>query len=183
MNKDDEDSLYLSDTDDEITFTPGSSSGSTNRSLYDIDISNLNPSLMRIFNITPPIEQKPYIDPDTMIPYFIMIRSPTPHTHNTLAVVQGKVRYGSWIDKMERETLKIFIWWANQMDSRLFECSPPYSFDDIYNAYYTEKYTRSPPFTLHYFMEDEWQTFNYTSLMKDKIFGMFRDHFHKYYVL
>jgi hypothetical protein len=179
--EDDNDSLYLSDTDDE-TYTPSSSS-SGNRSLYEIDIMNVDPSLIRIFNITPPIEQNPQIHPDTMIPYFIMIRSPSPHTNNTLAVVQGKVKYCDWIDKMEKETLKILIWWANQMDSRLFEYSPPHSFDDIYNTYYTEKYTRSSPFSIQYFMDDEWQTFKYTSIQKDKLFSMFHTNFHKFYVL
>jgi hypothetical protein len=176
---DDTDSLFLSDSDDDNTEKMNTSS----KTIYDIDISTVNPEFMRIFNLTPPLENTSSLLPDTIIPYYVIIVSPIPKPYETTSYKHGQAMYSKFVQTIESEILDILIWWVNQIDLDMFVVSPPYCFDDLYKSYYMKNYTRAHPFTFYYFVNGKWDIYKLTSISKDRIFNMFYNNFHKYVVL
>lgn len=179
MESDDTDSLFLSDSDD----GSAESNDTPSKSIYDIDVSTLNPELIRIFNLTPPLEHSSHISPDTIVPYYITIMCPLPMPFNTMSFKHGQSVYSKFVQTIESETLDILVWWLNQINLELFVKRPPYNFDELYKSYYVKPYTRAHPFTFYYFVNGKWDTYKLTSISKDKIFNTFYNNFHKYVVL
>jgi hypothetical protein len=173
------DSLFLSESENE---NERDTMKTSSKSIYDIDVSNLNPEFMRIFNLTPPLEHSD-TSPDTIIPYYIIIMSPLPRPFDTLSFKHGQSVYSNFVQTIESETLDILVWWLNQIDLDIFVKRPPYNFDELYKSYYVKPYTRSHPFTFYYFIHGKWNTYKLTSISKDKIFNTFSNNFHTYVVL
>ena len=115
----------------------------------------------------------PQMNPDTIIPYYIIIYYPSPRKFESTETLNGAVKYADWLECVETETVNALVWWANQCDPKWLKRFPPTSFDSICNNYFPQQYTFSYPFTIYYFMSGEWQIVNYTSAQKDQIFSRF----------
>lgn len=167
--------FYISDDSDEGAF------GAENKSIFDMEISGVSPELIRIFNLTPPLNDvsATAVHSSTIVPYYITVYSPVNEGHKSLGIIEGSVPYPQLCERVSQETLKILVMYLKRVGLGEWKKKRHKSFDHIFNDYFVKKYTYCDPFIFHYFFNGEWRIFKFSLEMKREIFSAFLTHIRK----
>lgn len=138
-------------------------------SIYDMEISNINPELMRIFNLTPPLNDNNYVLPNTIIPYYIVIYNPIPSKLNLFRIANGKTEYQKMTNTFEEEICQIMYTHKIQA-GKVYWNKHIHQYDDFIKYYYVDKFLPYSPFDIHYFLNGEWRIFNLTNSSKKIVY-------------
>ena len=147
----------------------------SSNSIFETETTYVSPELIRIFNLTPPLNDTSLIMPSNMVPYYITVYNPFADKYNTLGIIEGSVSSTELQLRFCQETIQIFQILYKRLGDDLWKQMQYLNFDDLINRYYIEKYTRNIPFSIHYFLNNEWRIFKYTQEMKTHIYKEFLD--------
>jgi hypothetical protein len=139
------------------------------RSIYDMEISNINPELMRIFNLTPPLNDNNYVQPNTIIPYYIVIYNHIPIKYSLFRIVNGKTEYHKMTNTFEEEIVQIMNNHRMQSGSIYWD-KHIHHYDDFIKYYFVERFLPYSPFDINYFLNGEWRIFNLTNSSKKIVY-------------
>ena len=143
------------------------------------DENSVSHELIRIFNLTPPLNDKSFTQPNVIVPYYITVYNPIPDKHDNLGIIQGSIMYNELLSKFKTEILQILLIYVQRIGRTLWKKRNPPTFDDFLHLYYVEPYTRNCPFVIHYFLNEEWRIFKYTSEFKQEVYTQFLGTIHK----
>lgn len=161
--------FYISDDDSD------GAEGAEHKSIFDMEISDVSPELIRIFNLTPPLNDtvSSAVHASTVVPYYITIYSPIPEGHNSLGIIEGTVPYPELYGRVVSETRQILETYVKRVGWGEWKKKNFKSFDQFVANYFIRKYTHREPFVFHYFLNGEWRIFKYSADMKREIYSGF----------
>lgn len=116
--------------------------------------------MLKIFNMT---------DEHTKIPYYITMYNPCPLPYDTLGILRGSVETMELEKVFIKKACFIFQIWKQCMLQENLNVRPT-SFDDVWNMYYLQPYTSNAPFSIYYFMDDEWKLYVFSEHAKHIVF-------------